>query len=261
MDDLTLAALFGLAIGGALGALGGGGSILAVPALVYGLGMPVRQAIPTSLLVVGLTAAGAAAAHVRAGTVWFRTAAVFAAAGIVGSFAGAWVNHRLGEGLVLGGLAAVMVVASIGMWRRAGRQEPDPSPGAATRAVDRVTAHTAPKVVVAGLGLGVMTGLFGVGGGFLAVPVMALVLDLPTPVAIGTSLVVIAVNASAGLVAHLGLGPIDVPVAVAFAAGGLLGALGGQCLASRLSSGALGRAFAVFVMVVGGLTLVDVMTT
>ena len=259
MDDLALAALFGLAIGGALGALGGGGSILAVPALVYGLGMPVRQAIP-SLLVVGLTAAGAAAARVRVGTVWFRTAAVFAAAGIGGSFVGAWVNHRLDEGLVLGGLAVVMVVASIGMWRRAGRPEPDPTPGAVTRAADRVAAHTSPKVIVAGLGLGVMTGLFGVGGGFLAVPVMALVLDLPTPVAIGTSLVVIAVNASAGLVAHLGLGPIDVPVALAFAAA-VLGALGGQCLASRLSSGALGRAFAVFVMLVGGLTLVEVMTT
>lgn len=260
MSDLALAALFGLAIGGALGALGGGGSILAVPALVYGLGMPVRQAIPTSLLVVGLTAAGAAAAHVRAGTVWFRTAAVFASAGIVGSFVGAWVNHRLDEALVLGGLAVVMVVASIGMWRRAGRPEPDVSAAGADAVRDRVTADRLPTVLAAGFGLGVLTGLFGVGGGFLAVPVMALVLDLPTPVAIGTSLVVIAVNAFAGLVAHLGLGSIDVPVALVFAAGGLLGALGGQCVASRLSSGTLGRAFAVFVMVIGVLTLVDMVT-
>jgi uncharacterized membrane protein YfcA len=106
----------------------------------------------------------------------------------------------------------------------------------------------------------VLTGLFGVGGGFLAVPVMALVLELPTPVAIGTSLVVIAVNAFAGLVAHLGLGSIDLPVALVFAAGGVLGAIGGQCVASRLSSGTLGRAFAVFVMVIGVVTLVDVAT-
>ena len=260
MDDLALAALFGLAIGGALGALGGGGSILAVPALVYGLGLPVRQAIPTSLLVVGLTAAGAAAAHVRAGTVWFRTASVFASAGIVGSFAGAWVNHRLDEGLVLGGFAVVMVVASIGMWRRAGRPEPEMSAAAADATRDRVTADRVPKVLAAGFGLGVLTGLFGVGGGFLAVPVMALVLELPTPVAIGTSLVVIAVNAFAGLVAHLGLGSIDLPVALVFAAGGVLGAIGGQCVASRLSSGTLGRAFAVFVMVIGVVTLVDVAT-
>ena len=99
---------------------------------------------------------------------------------------------------------------------------------------------------MAGLSLGVMTGLFGVEGEFLAVPVMALVLDLPTPWPSARRSPVIAVNASAGLVAHLGLGPIGVPVALAFAAGGLLGALGGQCLASRLSSGALGQAFAVF---------------
>ena len=117
-----------------------------------------------------------------------------------------------------------------------------------------------PKVLAAGFGLGVLTGLFGVGGGFLAVPVMALVLELPTPVAIGTSLVVIAVNAFAGLVAHLGLGSIDLPVALVFAAGGVLGAIGGQCVASRLSSGSLGRAFAVFVMVIGVVTLVDVAT-
>lgn len=152
MDDLALAALFGLAIGGALGAFGGGGSILAVPALVYGLGMPVRQAIPTSLQFVGLTAAGAAAAHVRAGTVWFRTAAVFASAGIVGSFAGAWVNHRLDEGLVLGEFAVVMVVASIGMWRRAGRPEPEMSAAAADATRDRVTADRVPKVLAAGCG-------------------------------------------------------------------------------------------------------------
>lgn len=260
MSGLVLAALFGLAIGGALGALGGGGSILTVPALVYGLGMPVRQAIPTSLLVVGLTAAGAAAAHVRAGNVWFRTAAVFASGGIVGSFTGAWVNRRLDETVVLGGLAVVMVLASIGMWRRAGRSEPVTT-SEEPEVRDRLTRGSVPKVLGAGSGLGVLTGLFGIGGGFLAVPVMALVLDLPTPVAIGTSLVVIAVNAFAALIAHLGLGSVDMPVALAFAAGGLLGALGGRCVASRLSSGTLERAFAVFVLVIGGLTLVDVVTT
>ena len=160
MDDLALAALFGLAIGGALGAAAGDRSWRCPRSLRPG---HARAPGVPSLLVVGLTAAGAAAARVRVGTVWFA-AAVFAAAGIGGSFVGAWVNHRLDEGLVLGGLAVVMVVASIGMapgrpasltWYRA----------VMTRAADRVTAHTSPKVIVAGLGLGVMTGLFGVGGG------------------------------------------------------------------------------------------------
>jgi uncharacterized protein len=262
MTDLPLAILFGLLIGASLGALGGGGSILAVPALVYGLGLPVREAIPTSLLVVGLTAGIAAWAHVRAGTVWLRTAVAFASVGVLGSFVGAWLNHRVDEGMVLGGLAVLMVVAAVGMWRRGGTVIAADEPASGGVAVDvreRTIGARLPQVLAAGLGLGLLTGLFGVGGGFLIVPTMVLLLDVPTPAAIGTSLVVISVNAFAGFVAHLGLGSVDLAVAGAFAAGGAVGAFVGQCAGSRVSAETLARAFAVLVLAVGSFTLFDVL--
>jgi uncharacterized membrane protein YfcA len=266
MTDLPLAILFGLLIGVSLGALGGGGSILAVPALVYGLGLPVREAIPTSLLVVGITAASAAWAHVRAGTVWMRTAVTFASVGVVGSFVGAWLGHRVSDALVLGGLAILMVVASLGMWRRGGTL-PVPPTGDASAPDDGVTVATRertsvaklPHVLAAGFGLGLLTGLFGVGGGFLIVPTMVLLLRVPTVAAIGTSLVVISVNAFAGFVAHLGMGPVDLGLATAFAAGGVAGAFVGQCAGSRVSARTLSRSFAVLVLAVGSYTLFDVL--
>ena len=266
MNDLPLAILFGLAIGFALGAFGGGGSILAVPALVYGLGMSVDQAIPTSLLVVSLTAAVAAWAHRRAGTLDVRTAAVFGGAGIAGSLAGTWLHHLVPDGLVLGGLAVVMVVAAVGMWRRGTRDE-DLAPGAGSAGTSttsvraRLGGRRMAAVLGAGAGVGVLTGLFGVGGGFLIVPALVLVLDLPMGIAVGTSLAVIAVTAAAGLAAHLGYGGVDVAVASAFALGGMAGAFTGQCTASRLSSGGLARGFAVLVAVIGVSMLVGVLTT
>ncbi|MEO8476656.1 MAG: sulfite exporter TauE/SafE family protein [Actinomycetota bacterium] len=262
MTDLPLAILFGLLIGVALGALGGGGSILAVPALVYGLGLPLREAIQTSLLVVGITAATAAWAHVRAGTVWIRTALAFAGVGVLGSFAGAWLNHRVDEGVVLGGLAVLMVVAAVGMWRRGGTVIPTVVPLSGGPAVDvreRRIGDRLPQVLAAGAGLGVLTGLFGVGGGFLIVPTMVLLVGVPTQAAIGTSLVVISANAGAGFLAHLGMGSVDMAVAAAFAAGGVVGAFVGQCAGSRVSAGTLSRAFALLVLSVGSYTLFDVL--
>lgn len=264
MTELALAVVFGVGIGLSLGTLGGGGSILAVPALVYGLGLPVTQAVPTSLLVVGLTAAAGAVAHVRRGDVWMRTAAAFAAAGIVGSFAGAAAGRRVDDAVILGGLAVLMVVASVGMWRRARREPTVPvgavavAPAGTVALVDRAVLARLPKTLAVGFALGVLTGLFGVGGGFLVVPAMVLLLGVPTEPAIGTSLVVIAVNALAGFVAHLGMGSIDLPVTVAFAAGGGAGAFAGQMVGERFSSAALARAFAVLVLAVGSYTLFDV---
>jgi uncharacterized protein len=255
MTDLTLAVLLGLAIGFALGAFGGGGSILAVPALVYGLGVSVRQAIPTALLVVALTATAASIAHLRASRVDLAIAARFAAGGVVGSFIGAWVHHLLPEPAILGGLAVVMIAASLGMWRRGRRKADEPAvgPEGSGRVKTRVLF-----VVIAGASVGLLTGAFGVGGGFLVVPTLALVLGVPTPMAVGTSLVVIAVTALAGLAAHLRLGDVDLALTGAFAAGGLVGAVTGQCTSQRLSSGALASGFALVVAGVGILMLMEV---
>ena len=189
---------------------------------------------------------GRGTARVRVGTVWFRGGRLHPAAGIGGSFVGAWVNHRLDEGLVLGGLAVVMVVASIGM--APGRPaRPGPTPGMMTRAG---RPGDGPHVAEGDRGRAQpgrddrpvrCRGRVprGAGHGAGARPA--------TPVAVGASLIEpVAVNASAGLVAHLGLGPIGVPRRWRSPPAKLLGALGGQCLASQLSSGALGQAFAVF---------------
>jgi uncharacterized membrane protein YfcA len=264
MTEAILSVAFGVVVGLSLGALGGGGSIVAVPALVYGLGLTVHEAIPTSLLAVALAAGVGAWAHGRAGNVRVPVAVAFAAAGIVGSVAGAWASHRLADALVLGGLAVLMVAASVGMWRRARREEalvPLTPVGAEPdeEAVTRFDAGTVARVAVVGAGLGVLTGLFGVGGGFLVVPAMALVLGLSTRAAIGTSLAVITANALAALAAHVGLGGLNVPVAVTFTTGGLIGAFTGQRLTRRVRPAALGRAFAVLVAALGTFTLIQVL--
>jgi uncharacterized membrane protein YfcA len=169
--------------------------------------------------------------------------------------------------VVLGGLAVLMMVASVGMWRRGGvlpaPAAPDSAPLADRTAVAtqvRTSAARRSQVLAAGFGLGLLTGLFGVGGGFLIVPTMVLLLGVPTAPAIGTSLVVISVNAFAGFVAHLGMGPVDLGVAGAFAAGGVVGAFVGQCAGSRVSARTLSRAFAILVLAVGSYTLFDVLT-
>jgi hypothetical protein len=156
--------------------------------------------------------------------------------------------------VVLGGLAVVMVASAVGMWRR-GSTAPallQIEPRGEDRPGERLG-----RILAVGFGLGLLTGTFGVGGGFLVVPAMALVLALPTRVAIGTSLVVVAINAFAGFVAHAGLAPLDLEVTAAFAVGGLAGAVSGQCVSSRLSSGALARGFAVLVGGIGTVVLVD----
>jgi uncharacterized membrane protein YfcA len=269
MTETLLAIAFGALVGLALGSLGGGGSIIAVPALVYGLGLTVHEAIPTSLIAVGLAAAAGALAHRRAGRVLVPIALAFSAAGIVGSVAGAWANHRVADGLVLGGLAVLMVIASVGMWRRAARDAaPAAAPVAAPGAADPegqgavevlLSVGMVIRIAAVGAGLGFLTGLFGVGGGFLVVPAMALLLGLPTEVAIGTSLAVITVNALAAFVAHVGLGGLDVAIAVVFTIGGLVGAVLGQRLTQHVGPATLGRAFAVLVAALGAFTLTGVL--
>jgi uncharacterized membrane protein YfcA len=261
--DALLAAAFGFVVGVALGALGGGGSILAVPALVYGLGMPVREAVPTALLVVGVTAALGAVLHARSGRVSLRTALPFAAAGVLGSVAGAWTHHRLSEALVLGGLALMMVAVAVAMLRRSARErraEPRrvPAGGSAERPIRLRGRASGARIVSSGVGVGFLTGLFGVGGGFLIVPAMVLSLGVPVAWAVGTSLVVIAVNSGAALAAHLAAGSIALGTAVVFTGGSLTGAVVGERLARSASAWRLSAWFSYLVIAIGLLVLVEV---
>jgi uncharacterized membrane protein YfcA len=239
---------FGLAIGLSLGLVGGGGSILAVPVLVYVLGEDVKQATTVSLLVVGATALAGALDHSRRGRVRWRIALLFGGAGAVGSLGGTALNRVVSSDaiLVLFGLL-LLVSAFVMLDRRSSRS-------AETIAPRRHGVRL--EVAGAGLGVGVLTGFFGVGGGFLVVPALALLLGLPTREAIGTSLLVIVITSAAAFAAHLGSGSVDWALAGAFAAAGVTGALAGGRLGVRLPSRRLAEGFALLVAAVGLFLLV-----
>ena len=193
MDHVTLTLAFGVVVGLALGLVGGGGSILTVPILVYALGESVHLATGTSLAIVGANALIGAWDHARAGRVRLRTALIFGGAGIFGAFAGTYLNHLASGRIILLGFAVLMLAAAVAMARvRLGDRQ-----GRAT------LTSVSPRVVGAGLAVGVLTGFFGVGGGFLIVPALVLVLGLPMRAAVGTSLLVIAINSAAALLGHL----------------------------------------------------------
>ncbi|MEV7046044.1 sulfite exporter TauE/SafE family protein [Amycolatopsis sp. NPDC051061] len=240
------AAVLGFVVGVALGALGGGGSVLAVPALVYVLGQAPAQAATGSLLIVGLAAVAGVAAHHRAGQVHWRSVPGFGGAGIVGSVLGSLAAAGLPARALLVGFALVVLVAAGTTWRGA------PGPRG-----DEAGRHPGVRVVLAGFVVGVLTGLFGVGGGFLAVPALVFALRLDMATAVGTSLVVIAVNSATALVAHLGAGAPDWSVVAPFAGAAVAGALVGQLVARHASGVLLRRAFAILLVVLGGFVFVS----
>src|SRR5581483_10609943 len=179
--------------------LGAGGSILTVPILVYALGVPVQAATGTSLAIVGLNAAAGAADQLRRGRVLPRTGLAFGASGLVGALAGAWLNHQLQGEVVLVLFSLLMVGAAAAMLRR---RPADRSDGFE----ERYDARGWLRLAAVGLGIGFLSGFFGVGGGFLIVPALVLVLGLPMRYAVGTSLLAIALNAVWGLAGHLSFG-------------------------------------------------------
>jgi uncharacterized membrane protein YfcA len=250
---MTAAALFGVVIGAALGLLGGGGSILAVPALVYGVGQPVSQAVTTSLFVVGVSSGAGVWPRWRAHQVRWPVAGVFGAAGIGTAFAGTWVNHLLSGRVLLLAFAALMVAVAVRMLL--GEVEPR---GACAAPDGRVNwKGCLPKAVAAGAVVGFLTGLFGVGGGFVIVPALALLLGLDMAMAIGTSLVIIVLNSAAGLAAHLQRSSVDWPVALVFAGTALAAALIAGRLGSHTDSDRLRRWFAWLIVAVAVFVAVE----
>lgn len=241
------AALFGVVIGLLLGLLGAGGSILAVPALVYGVGQPLPTAIPTALAVVGLSSFGALLPGERRSQVRWPVALVFGGAGIPAAFAGAALGGLVPQRWLLLAFAALMLVVGLRMALGA-----DERVGACRTAGGGVDWRTClPKSVLAGVVVGVLTGLFGVGGGFVIVPALALLLGLRTREAVATSLVVVLINSAAGLVAHLGTAPrMDYGVLLVFAGTALVvSAVVGRA-AGRLNTDTVRRWFAHVVIAV-----------
>lgn len=189
------AILFGLATGSLLGLLGGGGSIIAVPILVYALGYDTKSAIGTSLIIVGVASLFAVVSHWRQRSVLPGVASLFALSGVFGSYIGAALAQGLDDVVQLMMFAATMAVVGVIMLKRSG----DTESSIAVQAKAKL-----PLVISSGAVAGLLTGLLGVGGGFIIVPALSLVLGLPIKEAIGTSLFVIAINSLVGGVAYAG---------------------------------------------------------
>jgi uncharacterized protein len=238
--DVLLALPFGLAVGLLLGLVGGGGSILAVPVLIYVLGEPVERATTESLLIVGLTALVGAVAAARAGRVRVRVALAFAAAGGAAAVAGTALNRLAGGRVILLGFALLLLGAAyaVSRGRRAGMVAP----------LDDRRAPRWARVAAAGAATGLLTGFFGVGGGFVVVPALTLALGLPMTLAVGTSLLVIALTSAAALAAHLATGSINVSLTAAFAVAAIAGAVAGTRLHGRLPDELLRRLFALLLV-------------
>ena len=234
----TLAALVGLT----LGLLGGGGSILTVPVLVYVLGYDAKTAIPMSLPVVGVTALMGAALHYRQGNVRLGTAVLFGLVAMVGAFGGAKLSALLEGGVQLAILATVMLAAAASMLRKRSDVEGEVSPR---------LALLAPVA----LGVGVLTGLIGVGAGFLVVPALVVLARVPMRQAIGTSLLVIAINSASGFAGYFGSIDLDWAFLAGFTGLAVAGSFAGSALVNRVPQPALKRAFALLLIAMGGFVL------
>jgi uncharacterized protein len=250
---LLLAVPFGLAIGFVVGAIGGGGAILALPVLVYVLDEPIGPASTASLIVVAVAAAVGAGSLARGGTVCWRIALTFALPSAAGSLAGALLNKQVSGPALILAFVPVMLVASFATWARAGSGREDPADaGCPSVPVGRVA--------VAGLAVGLLTGFFGVGGGFVIVPTLTVWFGLGFHRGVATSLVIIAITGGAALASHLAAGArLDVDVTALLAGATAAGAVIGTTVGSRLPQAVLSRAFAIVVAVVALFLAVDVL--
>jgi uncharacterized membrane protein YfcA len=249
------ALLFGGLIGFSLGALGAGGSILTVPILVYAMGVPVQGATGTSLAIVGLNSALGAVDYLRRGRSLPKTGIAFGVSGVLGAFAGVWLNHQVRGELILVLFSLLMLAAAFSMLRR------KPSGASVTSFDERYLPSGWARLVLVGLGVGFLTGFFGVGGGFLIVPALVVLMGLPMHLAVGTSLLVIALNALWGILGNLRFGTLDWTLTLLFAVGGVVGVLAGGKLAGRLPDHSLRVAFALLIVGVAVYTFSRSVTT
>lgn len=272
-----LASPLGFMIGISLGAVGGGGSILAVPVFVFVVGQSAKDATASSLFVVGLTSLAGLAPHARAGRTRVGAGLLFGLAGVGGSFLGADLSKRVNKNVLLLAFAALVVVAAVAMW---GRTRTVPSAAAvaaaatvahaaatsastalgsavgAARTELRVTPGTVAKVTAAGSVVGFLTGFFGVGGGFVIVPALVLALGFTMAEAAGTSLLVIAINTAVSIAIKWNTVHFEWSTIIPFAVASLLGVVVGSRIADRVDGRRLTRAFVVLLVVVACYTAI-----
>ena len=235
---MPIAVILGAVIGLLLGVLGGGGSIVTVPVLVYGAGVPGPDAVTMSLAVIGgASVVGAVFKH-RHGLIHRQAAVTFSGAGVVGAMGGSQLTWLVSPTVLLLSFAILMLIVATSMlrWESPERLHP-------------VGDCRPLRCMTAGLGVGALTGFLGIGGGFLIVPTMVKFGHIPLKMAAGTSLVVIAVNSVSGLIGHWSQSNIDWPLTLTFLAFAIAGMLAGLPLAERLPARKLSRLFAWIVIV------------
>ncbi len=252
---LALAIFFGAVVGVSLGLTGGGGGILAVPMLVYGVGVEPHQALLVSLLAVGTTALAGAIERIRRNEVAIVTGVLFALAGMVGAPAGAKLAHRIEPRPLLLMFSALMLYVAVRMWSKARRRPTagNAHPPLRDRARRRRKMPVGNVIMMAVLGLvtGVLSGLFGVGGGFVIVPALVLVGGMEIHRAVATSLLVIPLVSVTGIVQHLRQQhALDTQVTMLFVVGGVVGMGVGTFVGRRMSAAKLQRLFAIVIVLV-----------
>lgn len=266
-----LAWIGALAIGLTLGLLGSGGSILTVPVLVYIVGEPDKIAIAESLAIVGLIAIVGAVPYARRGLVSWSTVLLFGLPGMAGSYVGALAAKSISGRTQLLLFAVLMLASALSMLRK-----PPAARAAAAAAADVQTAATDRElrdegetasawsqsriVIVQGFGVGTLTGLVGVGGGFLVIPALVLIVGLPMHVAVGTSLSIVALNSATGFYKHAQVLPtlglhLNPTIIGSFATIGIVGSLTGSAIGRYIPQAQLRRIFAGFVLLIGAYLL------
>ena len=253
-----LALLGALAIGLTLGLLGSGGSILTVPVLVYLVGVPEKAAIAESLAIVCLIAGGGVIPFIFRRLVSWSTVLLFSLPGMVGAYMGALAATRISARVQLI-LFAVLMLSAAGLMLRRSVAHADSSPHDPKAPGANASGAPAMKqefetVIVQGFGIGVLTGLVGVGGGFLIVPALVLLVHLPMHKAVGTSLATITLNSAAGFYKHAQVLPslhlqLDWHLITLFGALGIVGSLTGGAIARYVPHDRLRRTFGVFLVI------------
>lgn len=251
METVLLGLAVGLAVGAVVGLVGAGGAIIAVPALVYVVGLEPDEAVPTSLIVVGLASVAGALPRLRRDVSW-PLVLLIAIPGIPASWAGTAVGELLDPDWLMLCFALVMFLAGARMLASAGNGRPG-----ARSAEQGGWGGLALRGIPVGLLVGFLTGMLGVGGGFLIIPALTLLLRVPMPRATGTSLVIIAVNSASGFAAHLDGLSIDWTLALSFAAVAVAASLAAARLAHRLNEALVSRIFAAVIFTVAAGVLVQ----
>ncbi len=259
MIDVALGLLVGLVIG----SLGGGGGVITVPVLVYLVGLEPVAATTGSLVIVGIASLVSLASHARHGVVRWRAGAIFGVLGVLGTWAGANAARLVDAQRLLVAFGLLLLTVAVLMLRSTATPGPD-APRSTVHDTQRAIADPRrfvhfrqPSVLVAAAtGVGLLTGFFGVGGGFVVVPVLVLLLRLPMAGAVATSLLVVTLNSATALASRLGHGvALDWSVVWLFTAGAVLGGLVGAAFSTRLPDRTLTRAFAILLVLVATYTL------